>query len=73
MHWTRVAEYSVCALDIHSLDIVIFALIADSVYGWNTEVQVESFTQRFDDTELGNWVYVSCNNEKAGHLLWAER
>ncbi|KAL4109097.1 hypothetical protein PRIC1_000801 [Phytophthora ramorum] len=71
-HWTRVAEYPVCALDLASLDIVDFALIADAVYGWNTAVQVKSFTQRFNGTELGDWEYVSRNNEDADRQVWAE-
>jgi len=71
-HWTKVAEYPVCALDMESLDIVDFALIADAIYGWNTAVQVKSFTQRFNGTELGDWEYVSRNNEDAGHQVWAE-
>eukprot|EP00644_Phytophthora_capsici_P004282 jgi/Phyca11/109933/e_gw1.17.248.1 len=71
-HWTKVAEYPVCALDLSSLDIVDFALIADSIYGWNTAVQVKSFTQRFNGTELGDWQYVSRNNEDAGHQVWTE-
>ncbi|KAG6957661.1 hypothetical protein JG687_00009850 [Phytophthora cactorum] len=72
VHWTKVAEYPVCALDLNSLDIVDFALIADAVYGWNTAVQVKSFTQRFNGTELGDWEFVSCNNEAAGHQVWTE-
>ncbi|KAL3668029.1 hypothetical protein V7S43_006900 [Phytophthora oleae] len=72
LHWTKVAEYPVCAVDLNSLDIVDFALIADSIYGWNTAVQVKSFTQRFNGTELGNWQYVSRNNEDAGHQVWTE-
>ncbi|KAG7391279.1 hypothetical protein PHYPSEUDO_005228 [Phytophthora pseudosyringae] len=72
MHWTKVAEYPVCALDMESLDIVDFALIADAIYGWNTAVQVKAFTQRFNGTELGDWEYVSRNNEDAGHQVWAE-
>ncbi|KAL7689659.1 putative fungal lipase-like domain, alpha/Beta hydrolase [Plasmopara halstedii] len=72
MHWTKVAQYPVCALDLESLDIVDFALIADSIYGWNTEVQVKSFSQRFNGTQLGDWKYVSRNNEAAGHHVWAE-
>ncbi|KAF4324212.1 hypothetical protein BBO99_00000072 [Phytophthora kernoviae] len=71
-HWTKVAEYPVCALDIASMDIVDFALIADAIYGWNTAVQVKSFTQRFEGTELSDWEYVSRNNEDAGHQVWAE-
>ncbi|CAI5732849.1 unnamed protein product [Peronospora destructor] len=72
MQWKKVATYPVCALDMESLDIVDFALIADSIYGWNTAVQVKSFTQRFNGTELGDWDYVSRNNEAAGHQVWAE-
>ncbi|KAE9361371.1 hypothetical protein PF008_g1110 [Phytophthora fragariae] len=71
-HWTKVAEYPICALDLQSLDIVDFALIADSIYGWNTAVQVKSFNQRFNGTELGDWEYVARNNEDAGHQVWAE-
>ncbi|ETI49803.1 hypothetical protein F441_06565 [Phytophthora nicotianae CJ01A1] len=72
VQWTKVAEYPVCALDLNSLDIVDFALIADAVYGWNTAVQVKSFTQRFNGTELGDWEFVSRNNEDAGHQVWTE-
>ncbi|POM62213.1 hypothetical protein PHPALM_28663 [Phytophthora palmivora] len=72
MHWTKVAEYPVCAIDLESLNIVDFALIADAIYGWNTAVQVKSFTQRFNGTDLGDWEYVSRNNEAAGHQVWAE-
>ncbi|GMF12443.1 unnamed protein product [Phytophthora lilii] len=72
LHWTKVAEYPVCALDLESLDIVDFALIADAIYGWNTAVQVKSFTQRFNGTELGDWEYVARNNKDAGHQVWAE-
>ncbi|EGZ23745.1 hypothetical protein PHYSODRAFT_324935 [Phytophthora sojae] len=71
-HWTKVAEYPVCALHVQSLNIVDFALIADAVYGWNTAVQVKSFNQRFNGTELGDWEYVARNNEDAGHQVWAE-
>ncbi|KAG6613617.1 54S ribosomal protein L51 [Phytophthora cinnamomi] len=71
-HWTKVAEYPVCALDLQSLDIVDFALIADAIYGWNTAVQVKSFNQRFNGTELGDWEYVARNNEDAAHQVWAE-
>ncbi|KAG7402346.1 hypothetical protein PHYBOEH_000054 [Phytophthora boehmeriae] len=71
-HWTKVAEYPVCSLDIAGMDIVDFALIADAIYGWNTAVQVRSFTQRFEGTELGDWEYVSRNNEAADHQVWAE-
>uniref|UniRef100_H3GCJ9 Fungal lipase-type domain-containing protein n=1 Tax=Phytophthora ramorum TaxID=164328 RepID=H3GCJ9_PHYRM len=69
---TWAIEYPVCALDLASLDIVDFALIADAVYGWNTAVQVKSFTQRFNGTELGDWEYVSRNNEDADRQVWAE-
>ncbi|CAH0476331.1 unnamed protein product [Peronospora belbahrii] len=72
MHLKKVAEYPVCALDMESLDIVDFALIADSIYGWTTAVQIKSFTQRFNGTELGDWKYISRNNEAAGHQVWAE-
>lgn len=72
IHWTKVAKYPVCALDMQSLSIVDFALIADSIYGWNTAVQVSSFSQRFNGTELENWKYVSHNNEVTGHQVWAE-
>ncbi|KAI9920695.1 hypothetical protein PsorP6_002581 [Peronosclerospora sorghi] len=72
VHWTNVAEYPVCKLDIKSLSIVDFALIADAIYGWNTAVQVKSFTERFNGTELGDWIYVTRNNEAADHQVWAE-
>uniref|UniRef100_M4B972 Fungal lipase-type domain-containing protein n=1 Tax=Hyaloperonospora arabidopsidis (strain Emoy2) TaxID=559515 RepID=M4B972_HYAAE len=72
LHWSKVAEYPVCALDMESLDIVDFALIADAMYGWNTAVQLRSFGQRFNGTELGDWKYVSRNDEAANHQVWAE-
>ncbi|CAI5738654.1 unnamed protein product [Hyaloperonospora brassicae] len=72
LHWSKVAEYPVCALDLESLDIVDFALIADAIYGWNTAVQMRSFGQRFNGTELGDWQYVSRNDEAANHQVWAE-
>ncbi|RLN93462.1 hypothetical protein BBJ28_00003362 [Nothophytophthora sp. Chile5] len=71
-HWGKIAEYPVCSLDLESLDIVDFALIADAIYGWNTEVQVKSFTQRFKGTQLSDWEYVARNNEAASHQVWAE-
>ncbi|KAF4042122.1 Lipase (class 3) [Phytophthora infestans] len=72
VHWTKVAEYPVCAIDLNSLDIVDFALISDAVYGWNTAIQVKSFTQRFNGTELGDWEFVARNDEDAGHQVWTE-
>ncbi|KAI9997177.1 hypothetical protein PInf_000613 [Phytophthora infestans] len=43
-----------------------------AVYGWNTAIQVKSFTQRFNGTELGDWEFVARNDEDAGHQVWTE-
>jgi lipase ATG15 len=70
--WGKLAKYPVCSLDLSSLDIVDFALIADSVYGYNTSVQYESFAQRFQGTALGDWQYVQRNDENGSHQVWVE-
>ncbi|TMW63124.1 hypothetical protein Poli38472_002065 [Pythium oligandrum] len=70
--WGKIAQYPVCTLEFASLDIVDFALIADSVYGYNTTVQYQSFDERFKGTELGDWKYVQRNNESRDHQVWVE-
>ncbi|TYZ62520.1 hypothetical protein PybrP1_001211 [[Pythium] brassicae (nom. inval.)] len=70
--WGKIAQYPVCALDLHGLDIVDFALIADSVYGYNTSVQYQSFKERFEGTALGDWKYVRRNDEVVDHQVWVE-
>lgn len=70
--WGKIAQYPVCALDLHGLDIVDFALIADSVYGYNTSVQYQSFKERFDGTVLRDWQYVRRNDEVIDHQVWVE-
>lgn len=70
--WGKVAQYPVCSLDFSTLDIVDFALIADSIYGYNTSVQYQSFDERFKGTELADWQYVVRNNETVDHHVWVE-
>lgn len=70
--WGAFAQYPVCTLELGTLDIVDFALIADAIYGYNTSVQLEAFAQRFNGTELGDWEYVTRNNETTSHQVWAE-
>jgi lipase ATG15 len=70
--WGKLAKYPVCSLDLSTLDIVDFALIADSVYGYNTSVQYESFAQRFWGTDLADWQYVKRNDENDSHQVWVE-
>ncbi|GAB9464636.1 hypothetical protein Gpo141_00002065 [Globisporangium polare] len=70
--WGKVAQYPVCSLDMSGLDIVDFALIADSVYGYNTSVQFQSFKERFEGTELSDWQYVKRNDELVDHQVWVE-
>lgn len=70
--WGKIAQYPVCTLDFSSLDIVDFALIADSVYGHNYEVQYQSFAERFNGTALSDWQFVARNNESVDHQVWAE-
>lgn len=70
--WGKIAQYPVCSLDFKGLDIVDFALIADSVYGYNTSVQFQSFKERFEGTDLGDWQYVRRNDELVDHQVWVE-
>ncbi|KAJ0411699.1 hypothetical protein ATCC90586_002083 [Pythium insidiosum] len=70
--WGRIAQYPVCTLDFSSLDIVDFALIADSVYGYNTTVQYQSFDERFQGTNLSDWQYVRRNDDNLSHQVWVE-
>ncbi|DBA03442.1 TPA: LOW QUALITY PROTEIN: hypothetical protein N0F65_002850 [Lagenidium giganteum] len=67
-----VAQYPVCSMNYSNLDILDFALIADAIYGHDTETQKMSLAERFNGTELGDWQYVARNNENVSHQVWAE-
>lgn len=70
--WGSVAQYPVCSLNMSSLDIVDFALIADAVYGYDKDVQFQSLSERFNGTDLSDWQFVARNNESVSHRVWVE-
>ncbi|TYZ65532.1 hypothetical protein PybrP1_004990 [[Pythium] brassicae (nom. inval.)] len=66
------AEYPACSIDYDGLTVLDLALIADAAYGNTTEVHKRSIDNRFNGTALGNWTYVTRNDETKDHQVWME-
>lgn len=66
------AEYPACSIDYDGLTVLDFALIADAAYGNTTEKHKSSLDNRFNGTALGNWTYVTRNDETKDHQVWME-